>query len=682
MPTKPSNRDIVAILTEKIGTAPNEVVYFEDYVLNLSLSKLDLPQVPSEIWQLTQLQRLDLSGNRLSQLPPEIGKLTHLRVLTLDGNRLSQLPPEIGKLTHLWKLILSSNNLSLLPIEIWQLSDLQELYLRNNRLPYLHHDMGKLLNLQLLDLNYNRLSQLPPEIGQLSRLEKLYLNSNHLSHLPPEVGQLSNLQIFTLSRNQLKHLPTQIGKLNSLYKFELGDNPYLVTPPPEIIASGLADIKAFLQELQEHSTIRYETKLLVVGEGGTGKSSLLRSLREEMFNPHLSTTHGIEVGSLELPHPNQPQLLMTLNTWDFGGQQIYHATHQFFLTRRSLYLVVWNARLGADQGRLNHWLDTIKALAPDAPVLLVATHIDERAPDLNYQLYKTAYPQLVGQISVSNRTGAGIAELKAVLADNASQLPLMGQPWPQTWLNAETVLLDRPEHHIDADIYTKCCSACGVKANIAKGTLGNYLHDLGKILYFRDDYVLSNLVVLKPNWVTKAISRVLTDEATSTAKGILSHSNLPRIWATDDEGQPYELYLYPVFLRLMERFDLSYQIESDIPGDHPIHSLIPQLLPHQPPVNLPSWPKSPAKGQSQVEMVYRFDFVPAGILSWFIVRTHRYTQNLHWREGVLLTYEGHQPGQGRTQPHAKGASADSTRSVATKLLYHPQEHNRSDFGSL
>jgi hypothetical protein len=40
-------------------------------------------------------------------------------------------------------------------------------------------------------------------------------------------------------------------------------------------------------------------------------------------------------------------------------------------------------------------------------------------------------------------------------------------------------------------------------------------------------------------------------------------------------------------------------------------------------------------------MVYRFDFVPAGIMSWFIVRTHRYTTNRHWRDGVLLEYEGH-----------------------------------------
>src|SRR5436305_14046555 len=40
-------------------------------------------------------------------------------------------------------------------------------------------------------------------------------------------------------------------------------------------------------------------------------------------------------------------------------------------------------------------------------------------------------------------------------------------------------------------------------------------------------------------------------------------------------------------------------------------------------------------------MRYRFAFVPTGIMCWFIVRTHRYTQNVHWREGVILGYHDH-----------------------------------------
>jgi hypothetical protein len=280
-------------------------------------------------------------------------------------------------------------------------------------------------------------------------------------------------------------------------------------------------------------------------------------------------------------------------------------------------------------------------------VLLVATHAfsqhaDERAPDINYAQYEEAYPQLKGRVAVSNRSGDGIDELKEALAQHAAALPLTGQRWPQRWLAVEQALRAMPEHHISADAYATCCTNQDVEDELAKGTLGGFLHDLGKILYFRDDDVLSNMVVLKPNWITKAISRVLTDEATRNARGVLNHHDLPRIWATDEHGQTYERHLYPIFLRLMERFDLSYQIEADEPGDHPTRSLVPQLLPHEPPADLQPWPEMPPDGQSQVEMVYSFKFVPAGIMSWFIVRTHRYTRGLHWRDGVLLQYEGHQ----------------------------------------
>ena len=39
------------------------------------------------------------------------------------------------------------------------------------------------------------------------------------------------------------------------------------------------------------------------------------------------------------PAPNYGPLVF--RTWDFGGQTEYYATHQYFLSKRSLYLVVW-----------------------------------------------------------------------------------------------------------------------------------------------------------------------------------------------------------------------------------------------------------------------------------------------------------------------------------------------------
>jgi len=605
----------------------------------LDLSHNKLSQIPAELGQLRNLQELYLYNNELSQIPAELGQLANLRHLDLDANQLKQIPAELGQLTDLEYLSFNHNQLTQLPAELAQLSKLKTLFLIGNQLSQIPIELMQLSTLEELLLGYNQLRQVPVELAQLANLKILGLNNNQLTQLPAELGQISSLLELYLHDNKLSQIPVELGQLTNLKRLDLDDNT-LLTPPPEIVLQGTEAVLAFLRELQQQSIKRYEAKVILVGEGGTGKSSLLRALRDDEFDPSLATTHGIEVNTLQLPHPGEEQTL-TLNTWDFGGQHIYHATHQFFLTRRSFYLVVWNARLGAEQGRLHYWLDTIKALAPDSPVLLVATHSDERDPDLNFQLYKDAYPQLIGAVNVSNKDGREIETLKVTLARHASALPLVGQPWPTSWVEAEKALMARKEHHISADRYRRICAARHVQVKMAQGTLGSYLHDLGKILYFRDDYDLSNLVVLKPNWVTKAISLVLEDEGVRDAHGILAHARLPEIWSVDENGKAYESHLYPIFLRLMEKFDLSYQIAPDVPGARPTHSLVPQLLPHQTPEHLPDWPERPVQEQIHLQMVYRFDFVPAGIMSWFIVRTHRYTLDKHWREGVLLAYQQH-----------------------------------------
>ncbi|MBN1992378.1 MAG: leucine-rich repeat domain-containing protein [Anaerolineae bacterium] len=634
-------------------------------LLGLTLADNQLAELPAALCQLANLEYLHLGNNELRQLPTDFGRLHNLMRLYLYSNQLTQLPPDFCQLVNLHILESSNNQLTQLPPNFGQLTKLQLLSFHNNRLTELPPDFCQLTGLKILDLAYNQLTHLPPNLPQLKNLHTLSLAHNQLSELPSDFCGLPNLQILSVSNNQLQELPPDFARLTTLQILHLADNqlnrlppdfhqfkrlqllslehnPNLRTPPPEIAAQGTGEVLDYLRDLRHGSVTRYEAKLLLVGEGRAGKTSLLRALQGQPFDSNLNSTHGIDVRPYALPHPHHPHQTLTLNTWDFGGQHIYQTTHQFFLTKRSLYLMVWNAGVGVEQAGLDKWLKNIQVVAPDSPVLLVATHIDQRQPDLNYQALKARYPQLAGHYAVSNKTGQGVDTLKTALAQTAAQLSLMEQQWPQSWAAVEQALLNRPEHHIDLDKYMACCRQPGLKADIARATLSSYLHDLGKILHFQDDDLLSNLIVLKPNWITKAISRVLTDEPTRQALGILSHADLSRLWAQDDSGVAYERHLYPIFLRLMERFDLSYQLESDVPGKPRTHSLIPLLLPYQPPANLPPWPEKPLAGQTQVEMIYRLDFAPPGIMSWFLVRTHRYTSGQHWREGVVLAYKGHQ----------------------------------------
>jgi Leucine-rich repeat (LRR) protein len=134
----------------------------------LDLSSLYLTELPPEIGQLKNLQKLYLYYNDLISLPPEIGQLTNLQWLTLYDNALVELPPEIGQLTNLQVLNLARNELIILPSEIGQLSNLQQLNLYNNQLRYLPTEMGILNNLTcadcLLTVEENPLISPPPEV--------------------------------------------------------------------------------------------------------------------------------------------------------------------------------------------------------------------------------------------------------------------------------------------------------------------------------------------------------------------------------------------------------------------------------------------------------------------------------------------------------------------------------------
>ncbi|AFY57475.1 leucine-rich repeat (LRR) protein [Rivularia sp. PCC 7116] len=339
-----TNLQTLYLFNNKLSSLPAEIGQLTNlqtlYLFNNKLSSL-----PAEIGQLTNLQTLYLFNNKLSSLPAEIGQLTNLQTLYLDNNQLSSLPAEIGQLTNLQSLYLFNNKLSSLPAEIGQLTNLQSLYLFNNQLSSLPAEIGQLTNLQSLYLDNNQLSSLPAEIGQLTNLQSLYLDNNQLSSLPPGIGQLTNLQTLYLDNNQLNSLPTEIGRLNSSLKNLLLDGNPLKSLPPEIqYQNSKAILNFYKQQLEQTIDNLYEAKFLIIGEGGAGKTSLAKKIEDENYklNPNEESTQGIDVIQWKFPLENGKEF--RVNIWDFGGQEIYHQTHQFFLTKRSLYALVADSR--------------------------------------------------------------------------------------------------------------------------------------------------------------------------------------------------------------------------------------------------------------------------------------------------------------------------------------------------
>jgi hypothetical protein len=140
-------------------------------------------------------------------------------------------------------------------------------------------------------------------------------------------------------------------------------------------------------------------------------------------------------------------------------------------------------------------------------------------------------------------------------------------------------------------------------------------------------------VVLNPEWLTKAIGYVLEDEKTRTDQGVLDHARLKDIWEALADGARYHARYHPYFLRLMEKFDVSYRLEDD-----PRRSLVAQLVPHQRPTL--DWERDsplPA-GRRRLALTCQLSEPAPGLMAWLTVRHHRASTGKHWRRGVFLRH--------------------------------------------
>jgi hypothetical protein len=667
---------MVSFAGQGLEEIPRRMVRGVD-ITDLNLSGNRLREIPEWALELPELRSLDLRGNRLAGLPREIGSLRHLTELLLDANDLVHLPPEVGALRRLRALSVSENQLTELPPALADLVMLRQLWLDGNRFAEIPDFIGDLDELVVLAVGGNQLRSLPPSIGRLNRLAQLSLDGNELidlpaeiagleivelgldrnaleavpavvfrlsrlrmlqlagnrlTELPPDIGKLAELEVLDLTGNRLTRLPAEAARLSRNVTLRLAGNPW-DEPLPTMVAGSLDRLFAYLRSL-EHAEAQYEAKLILVGEGAVGKTSLVAALRGEAFIDGRETTHGIERRVLELPHPELPGTELTLNAWDFGGQEVYRITHQFFFTERALYLMVWAPRQGQEQNEVAGWLRRIQLRVSDVKILIVATHCDERNPELDYPSLQSRFGDvLVGHVAVDNHSGTGIAELRRRLALTAASLPQMGERFSVRWASAARELRAAARPKISRIEFDAICRSEGLDDD-ETAALAHLLNDFGHIIHYAEDDGLRDIVVLQPEWLTKAIGYVLEDTPTRDAGGVLEHRRLREIWSRDGAAYPPELH--PYFLRLMEKFDVSYRLRDE--DTNLDASLVAQLVPYvRPALN---WEPAdrPPEGIRRLALVCEMSDEAPGVIAWLTVRNHRFGTGVHWRHGVYLEY--------------------------------------------
>jgi len=572
----------------------------EKRLKSLDLSNCDLAEIPVEVREMVWLESLDLSQNKNLWRLSQVERLDKLYTLDISKTQISDLQP-LEYLNHIKYLFASDT----------QIFDIRPLEKRTS--------------LVELDISINRITDLYP-----------------IENLPNLVGlDVSDLPVYDL----LPILPHIKKGIPVLWKPERpedyprantivvgGFRSVLSNPPREIIAQGNDAILRHFREQQRlgtKSTIKVrEAKLLIVGQGGAGKTTL----RDKLLNvnaqlpPPDSITKGIEIKRLNEVVPTNGESFR-INIWDFGGQNIQHYAHQFFLTGNALYVLVSNER--EQNPNFQYWLNIIEMLGGASPIIIVQNKKAGQFEEIrNAAAIRERFSNVVNRFFAVDlkyaATEQEFGDLRKEILFRASQLPHIEREYLISFekvrekVEATTAT---GKHFLKWDEYLAVGHEVGIEDN--EDLMKDYANAftfLGVCQYFPDDLQLRNFVFLNPKWIIDALFQLLYHKKVEKQHGVFEEKDTLEIWkGTEYRGMEGHL------VRMMENFELCYRITGD---SH--RYIVPQRLPAE--KQSYNWDEPDA-----TPLLYEYKFMPKGIVTRLTCRLHTRIEGNHvWNDAVIF----------------------------------------------
>jgi small GTP-binding protein len=625
----------------RLDLSDNQITAIPDAIANLAnLTEIDISGnqitlIPDVIANLANLTEISFRNNQITAIPDTIAQLSNLTTLFLNNNQIKVIPDSISNLANLTRLYLGGNKITTIPDWISNLANLTSISLWSNQITAIPDAIAQLSNLTELNLRGNQITAIPDAIAQLSNLTTLYLNSNKITAIPDAIAQLSNLTTLSLDSNQITAIPDAIAQLSNLTTLRLDGNPLPI--PVEILKDYKNPTAIFDFWAERERKPLNEAKVILVGQGTVGKTSLVKRLLDNQFDAAERKTEGISIRDWQVKAKKEQ---VKLRVWDFGGQEIMHATHQFFLTERSLYLLVINTREDERANKIEYWLKLIETLGQQAPVIIVGNKVDDHPLDLDERGLQNKYPNIKAFIGTSCLNGRGISELKKKIVEIiAEQMPHVFDPIPVSWLALKNQLEQDDRDYITFEQYEQKCIDEGITKESSRHTLVRLLHELGIVLNFSDDprfRRLKDTNVLNPEWVTVGAYKVINDNLLMTKhKGVLYWQDSARVFQPKSRKEE-DCYNTPetrkFILDMMEKFELCFPMDNSSDRDYPDY-LIPDILPKEEP--------DTGKWDDCLNFEYHYDKVlPNSVISRFIVKARRHIDRslkpTYWRTGVIL----------------------------------------------
>jgi len=409
-----------------------------------------------------------------------------------------------------------------------------------------------------------RFDEIPNELSKFKNLKELYFSSNELYEFPESILELTNLEVLDLSYNYIERIPESLVGLKKLRVLKLESNPIFnlneisSLKPQQLILALLSTQNQAKRNLNE-------AKVLVLGHGGVGKTSLVNCIVDKKIDT--TSTFGIEIGSHVLSNK------VKINIWDFAGQEITHQMHKFFLSKRSIYLLVLNAR--TEESAMT-WLEDIQERAGNAPIIIVVNKIDEnRGFSLSKNKYEKKFPDTIKKIIyTSAKLGEeeNIQELIDELELQTDNLQIVKDELPEAWFAVKEELEkqyknrsnNRKSNIVTRDSFEDICERYNIEDENEQDSLLTILKQIGTIT---DHLGSENIALMNPNWITHALYKILrcSDDDSNDVEidnGVLnvSDENLNKILGNDKR---YKKRDYQDIVNLLIKFEIAFRLNDN-----------------------------------------------------------------------------------------------------------------------
>jgi internalin A len=587
-----------------------------------------------------ELKKLNkIVANSIGYTLNQNGQVTGLGLYECEIKNLNRIISPLKELKNLTKLTLSDNQLrDISPLK--ELTNLTSLDLGWNKISDISH-MKALTNLTKLRLLQNQIRDISP-LKNLQNLIVLNLFNNKIDDLFP-IRNLLKLNTLDIGNNPIERIFPWIVDFNmdivwrsDAFSGEIAffKNP-LVSPPVEVVKQGKEAVKNYFEQLKKQGKDNiYEAKLMLVGEPGSGKTTLMNLLFDKDFpvpNKKQKSTLGIEVRQ-NWGFSIDDKKDFKAHIWDFGGQQIQYMLHQFFLTSDCLYVLMAEKR--RELANFDYWLNIINILGKNSPVVTLFNEINiETIASFIYdeKKYKNLFPELSLQRLDVNLADIGDGRFDTLLhtiKKQLSRLELVGKEVPAKWVDIRRELEKRrAKKHIHINEYFEICRTFEIEKEADQMLILRYFHLLGIVLHFCEDENLCDTLFLDPNWTVEAIYSVLANKEIEKSHGFIKKSDIDQIWS--EKGYEFEERAKLLQLMLKHKFELCYKL----PGTED-NFIVPLLL-------SPQKPEYHWDNKNNLQFRFQYPFMPKGIVSRLIVRMH---ENIHentvWNEGVLFKKNG------------------------------------------